>query len=305
MTNMIREIGDSIKLGVIGLSPGNGHPFSWAAICNGYDPDAMNLSGYPVIASYLAEQSWPDAKIQNADVCNVWCEHQEDSVRIAQAALVPNICSSLSELIETSDAILLARDDVYDRTTILEQILAAGCPVFVDKPFAWSENDARTLMHKQRYPGQIFTTSALRYAPELRLQSSERTTLGKIQCISAITPKYWHTYAVHLIEPIIAQFPDAKEKFISANHSDNGVTQVSFYLADMFITITSVEKGVCPISIRYVGEQGQVEKVFGDAFGCFKRSIETALVQWQNKTPMVTLEETYKICRIIGWGAEL
>ena len=38
-----------IKLGLIGLSEGNGHPYSFSAIINGYDKQAMQKSDWSVI----------------------------------------------------------------------------------------------------------------------------------------------------------------------------------------------------------------------------------------------------------------
>ena len=55
-----------IRIGIIGLSPGNGHPYSWAAICNGYNTEAMSNCPFPIIPEYLAKETWPDAQI--ADV---------------------------------------------------------------------------------------------------------------------------------------------------------------------------------------------------------------------------------------------
>src|SRR5690554_2257137 len=46
----------TIRLGVIGLSDGNGHPYSWSAIVNGYDPVAMQACEFPVIPEYLGHQ---------------------------------------------------------------------------------------------------------------------------------------------------------------------------------------------------------------------------------------------------------
>ena len=44
-----------IRLGVIGMSPGNGHPYSWAAIVNGrYNEKEMTNCGYAGIPIYLA-----------------------------------------------------------------------------------------------------------------------------------------------------------------------------------------------------------------------------------------------------------
>ena len=35
-----------VKIGVIGMSPGNGHPYSWSAIINGdYNEKAMQKQG--------------------------------------------------------------------------------------------------------------------------------------------------------------------------------------------------------------------------------------------------------------------
>ena len=43
-----------LTLGVMGMSEGNGHPYSWSAIINGdYDEKAMADCSYPVIPAYL------------------------------------------------------------------------------------------------------------------------------------------------------------------------------------------------------------------------------------------------------------
>ena len=35
-----------IKIGIIGTSEGNGHPYSFSAIINGYDDKNMSMSGW-------------------------------------------------------------------------------------------------------------------------------------------------------------------------------------------------------------------------------------------------------------------
>ena len=46
------------KLGIIGISDGNGHPYSWSAIINGYEPAKMENCGFPVIPRYLAKKTF-------------------------------------------------------------------------------------------------------------------------------------------------------------------------------------------------------------------------------------------------------
>src|SRR5690606_39459387 len=101
----------TIKLGVIGLSEGNGHPFSWSAIFNGYNPEAMELCGFPVIPRYLEKQKWPESCIQNTEVVSVWTQDEMLSLKIAKAAKITKVASSLEDMIRDVDAVLLARDD--------------------------------------------------------------------------------------------------------------------------------------------------------------------------------------------------
>ena len=43
-----------IKLGILGMSEGNAHPYSWSAIINGrFDRQEITRVGYPAVAAYL------------------------------------------------------------------------------------------------------------------------------------------------------------------------------------------------------------------------------------------------------------
>ena len=55
-----------LNLGIIGGSEGNGHPYSWSAIFNGYDPNAINDCAFPSIPIYLSKQKFPDDQIIEA-----------------------------------------------------------------------------------------------------------------------------------------------------------------------------------------------------------------------------------------------
>ena len=41
-----------LNIGMIGISDGNGHPYSWSAIFNGYDYRIMKDCKYPSIVNY-------------------------------------------------------------------------------------------------------------------------------------------------------------------------------------------------------------------------------------------------------------
>ena len=108
-------------LGVIGMSDGNGHPYSWSAICNGYSPIEMATCGFPVISEYLSKRAWPEARLPNVEVSHVWTQDPVISRKIARSALIPNIVEMPEKMIGEVDGILLARDD--------QKILKDSCPI--------------------------------------------------------------------------------------------------------------------------------------------------------------------------------
>ena len=72
-----------LQLGMMGMSPGNGHPYSWSAIINGdYDEKAMANCGYAGIPVYLAANR-DTLGIEGAQVTHVWTQDQTISMHIA------------------------------------------------------------------------------------------------------------------------------------------------------------------------------------------------------------------------------
>ena len=200
-----------LKLGLIGVSEGNGHPYSWSAIFNGYDALAMESCGYPVIPRYLEQQPWPDSRIREAEVTHIWTQDQTISRHVAQATKIATINQRPEDMIGAIDALLLARDDAEHHYLHAKPFLEAGLPVYIDKPIALSVDALESLYALQLYPGQIFTCSALRYSDECLLHDDDRKEIGQIRQVIAITPKSWEKYAVHIVEPVIG-FLDPEDK---------------------------------------------------------------------------------------------
>ncbi|MFH1644697.1 MAG: oxidoreductase, partial [bacterium] len=99
-----------IKLGIIGMSKGNGHPYSWSAIFNGYNKKLMINCPFPVIPQYLSKQTFPKDSIKNAKVTHIWTQNKKLSEHIAKSSNIENIVNKKKDLIGKVDAILLARD---------------------------------------------------------------------------------------------------------------------------------------------------------------------------------------------------
>ena len=269
-----------IRLGVIGMSDGNGHPYSWSAICNGYSPVHMKACGFPVIPEYLSQQTWPEARLSDVEVSHVWTQDLAISNKIARAALIPNVVKMPEEMIGEVDGLLLARDDAENHLKTVAPFLKAALPVFIDKPIALNTDTLKAIYDLQEYDGQIFTCSALRFAKELQLTPELKKRLGKIKHIEAMTPKSWKKYAVHIIEPV---FNMLGKNSVLKSHLSNGFTHDGSSVFVQFENGVSARftalgsEAVAPISIRVYGDKGWIDLVFSDAFTAFKTALSDFL----------------------------
>lgn len=280
----------TLKLGVIGSSEGNGHPYSWSAIFNGYDALEMEKCGYPVIPRYLEQQQWPASQIKEARVTAIWTQDIALSRHIAKSAKIEHVVACYTDMIGQVDAVLLARDDAYHHLQYAEPFLRQGIPIYIDKPIALSINDLDKLYALEQYSGQIFTCSALRYSQQLALTKADRQSLGTIKQITAFTPKSWSKYAVHIIEPVLKMLSEGDNPVemtaLSADKdSGSGSLMVRWGsgIQTNFFALGDVQT---PISIRVFGTNGWKDFTFTDSFSAFKAALQVFIEGISDKKVM-------------------
>lgn len=292
-----------LNLGVIGLSPGNGHPYSWSAIFNGYDPVQMENCGFPVIPRYLEKQRFPEDAIREAKVTHVWTQDPLLSQQVARASLIPNVVDDYQDMIGQVDAILLARDDAETHLEIATPFLKAGIPIYIDKPLALGIDEARRLVGLQQYPGQLFSCSALRYAKEFQLSDQERSRIGRIRHIHAIVPKDWDKYAVHVIEPALGLVED-RGSIVShqvRKVADSVILSVE-YESGLHFMVSTMGSASAPLSLRVIGELGWQDLFFQDTFTAFKMALQQFVVGALHHEQMISVESMLEVVNLIELG---
>ncbi len=263
-----------LKLGVIGLSPGNGHPYSWSAIFNGYDPVEMENCGFPVIPRYLEKQQFPKDAIAEAKVTQVWAQEKAIASHIAKATLIGNVVDHYIDMIGEVDGVLLARDDAETHYEFAAPFLEAGIPVFVDKPLALTVYEARRLLDLQQHPGQLFSCSALRYAKEFQLSDAEKSQIGRLRHIHAIVPKDWDKYAVHVIEPMLLLASERGIVERTAVWREGDATTVAVaYSGDFQALVSTLGSSQAPLALRVIGETGWKDLIYQDTFPAFRGAL--------------------------------
>ena len=265
----------TLRLGVIGLSEGNGHPYSWSAIFNGYVPEVMRECGFPAIPDYLSRQCFPEDAIGEARVTHVWTQNRRLSEHVAQAARIEHIVDHFADMVGRVDAVLLARDDAQGHAEFASPFLRAGLPIYIDKPIALTVADAARLYDLQQYDGQIFTCSALRYASEFRLSKADREALGPLRCAQATAPKDWERYAVHLIEPTLAMIgPQGAIRRREIWHETGSTVLTLVWESGVQATFSTLGNAAAPMSVRLVGSRGHRDMAFSDPFAAFKAALQ-------------------------------
>jgi hypothetical protein len=280
-----------MRLGIIGLSPGNGHPYSWSAICNGYDPDEMRHCGYPAIPDYLGKQDWPAARLPGVEVTHVWTQERAISDQIARAGRIAHVVERPADMLGQIDALLLARDDAENHLELASPFLRAGLPVYIDKPVALDVATFDAVHALQIRPGQIFTCSALRFAPEMQLSADEAARLGPLRLITGTTPKYWDTYAMHLIDPLL-RLPrlagPAQRLFSAPVCGDGRVLGLQIQNGGPDVVLTALggnSRG--PLELCLHGERGWRRLTFHDSFTAFRTALAAFVDHCRSKCARV------------------
>src|SRR5437762_816425 len=125
-----------LRLAMLGMIPGNGHPYSWSAIINGYDPKTMALCPYPTIPVYLGKQPLASVRIPGARVTHIWTDNAADAPKVAAAAKIEKVVARPEDVIGEVDAVIIATDDGNDHVRRAAPFISAGLLVFIDKPLA-------------------------------------------------------------------------------------------------------------------------------------------------------------------------
>ena len=218
-----------LKIGMIGMSPGNAHPYSWSAIINGvFDSNEIIKRGYPAVARYL-EANADTLGLHHAKVTHVWTQEKAISESIAVSSAIEHVMGSLNEMAKHVDAVILARDDAAEHVNMSKVFLDAGIPVFIDKPLANNRDDLDWFSEQNDRGRFLMSCSSMRYSNECKTAKTELKSIGKIELVTSVGKKDWIKYGIHLLEGIFALLDDPRA--ISVRHigkKDKDIVHIVF-----------------------------------------------------------------------------
>ncbi len=293
----VRVIGKLIRLAILGLSEGNGHPYSWSAICNGYNPQALEPCPFPVISSYLAGNPDGASGIPQMKVTHVWTPLKSDAGSIARFATIPNILDNPADALGNVDAVIVATDDWTEHLDLSRPFLNAGIPVLIDKPLALSIEDLQTFSNYHESGARLMSSSGLRFSQKIHPLRD-----GPWWSIAACINSSWEKYGIHIIDPLLQIFgpgfsevrliPTMSGELFVANHN-NGCT----------VSVHSIQNKSAGFGHLCAFGYPKVQLVqMDDYFHCFRTLLTNFRDLCLGAETQVSFDQTLEAMRVILAG---
>lgn len=291
-----------LRLAMLGMIEGNGHPYSWSAIINGYNPAEMAKCPYAAIPRYLGAQPLETMRIPGARVTHIWTDNPAEAPLVARASLIEHVVARPEEVIGQVDAVVISTDDGDEHVRRARPFVEAGLPVFVDKPLATNEADLRQFVQWHRAGHVILSTSGMRYAPELRLTAEQHAHLGELRWITSFTCKTWERYGIHALEAIE---PLLGRGFTTVQaHSDatGDVMQIE-HASGVRLTIGAIHDAYGSFgAVHLYGTKGQLPITMTDTYAAFRAQLVAFIEMLQTGARPLPFEETVELMAVIIAG---
>lgn len=296
--------GKEIRLAMLGMIEGNGHPYSWSAIINGYDPVEMAKCPYAAIPAYLGRQPLDSVRIPGARVTHLWTDNAAEAGPVAKASLIEHIVAKPEDVIGRVDAVIISTDDGDNHVTRARPFVEAGLPVFVDKPMATNLPDLQQFVRWHQEGRGILSTSGMRYAPEMRQAEAMLPELGELRWITSFTCKTWERYGIHALEAI---YPLLGEGFVSVrtlHQAGSDVVHLT-HASGAQVTLGAMHDAYGSFgAVHLYGTKGQLALRLTDTYPAFRGQLVAFIEMLRTGTRPVPFEQTVELMTILIAGIQ-
>ena len=195
-----------LNFGIIGMNEGNGHPYSYSAVFNGYNEDALEKEcSFEIIRQYLKAHHRNRTFITDARISHIWTQDQALSESVARVANIPHVATSIAALAAEVDAIIFARDDMWNHWSMAGELFQTGKPIYMDKLLAHNQEDLDRFIAAAGPDYPLLTASSFRFAPEVD-KAEQGIDRAAVKTVHGISPCIWVRYAPHLLDPLFRLF---------------------------------------------------------------------------------------------------
>jgi predicted dehydrogenase len=292
-----------IRLAMLGMVEGNGHPYSWSIIFNGgYDRAALDKCPYPGIRDYIVKQPPETLGIAGARVTHVWTDDPADAADVSRVSLVPNVVARAEDVIGHVDAVLVATDKGFEHVERARPFIEAGLPVFIDKPLCDNLDDLRVFDRWVAEGRPLISSSAMRYAKEYVPYHRATHALGSLRHIGVTMAKSWEAYGIHALESV---YPIVGPGFVSVQNLGSDTNNIVHLVhrdgVDVLIQTTRDMYGGFGM-VTLAGTAGGLQLRFSDTYHAFRTQLVGFVDYLRTGTPPVPWAETRELMLLVIAG---
>jgi Oxidoreductase family, NAD-binding Rossmann fold len=286
-------------VGIIGLSEGNGHPFSFGSIINGYSPEGLAASGWQGIYDYVRRRHSSEFGIGDWKITHAWTQDRESTQKLCAACRIEFAVDHYREFLGNVEAVIVARDDFENHLEISRPFLEAGLPVFIDKPL--SVDPTELSFYKPFLErGQLMSCSGMRYARELDEARADFASFGKPTLIRGAIVLSWEKYGVHLLDAVFGMISDSpvSVQMLTSDHSSAVIRLDSGAL----FQVDALGDSARAFHIEIFGTARNGAYDITDNFSMFRRTLWEFFESVRTGRPAIPAERTLETMRVLIAG---
>lgn len=274
-----------VRIGIIGYSEQNGHPYSFSSILNGFNSEEFKKTEWTGILNYLQKREDKEIASLDAKVTHIWTQDLERSKEIARCCYIENIVENYIQLIRVVDAVIIARDDYETHKDIAKPFLENNIPVLIDKPLTLDKDELKWFLSYYD-SGLLMSTSGLRFCKELDEYRKNPDEYGEIVCIRTAVVNCWEKYGIHMLDSTLGII-DKKVKTISCQKNPKYNSYFINFEDNLTLQIDTLGSDFFAFSYEIIGKNKSLKIDIRDNFSSFKRMLETFIIQIKNKQPSI------------------
>lgn len=293
-----------IRIGIIGMSPGNAHPSSWSAIINGdFDGQEIDSLGFPAVTTYL-KANRATLGLPGAKVTHIWAQDAELAQQIAKSGAIETVVKTPSDMIGAVDAVILGRDDAETHWEMAKPFIDAGIPIFIDKPLCNNKADLDYFAAEIAKGKFIMSCSSMRYASECMTAKTDLPALGKIELITAVGKKDWIKYGVHMLEAIFSILDDPKPISVMNSGKPNAAIVTINLESGLQVVIQLMMDISGTFQLTIFGQQNWKLYEIKNSYAMFRDNIIEFIRSVKEGKPRLDFSKTEQIIKVLIAGEE-
>ncbi|MBS3763411.1 MAG: Gfo/Idh/MocA family oxidoreductase [Planctomycetes bacterium] len=277
---------ETIKAGMIGLD--TSHCEAFVQILNDVD-NPHHVDGVTVVAAYPG----------GSDLCAASRDRVDKFTRALHEHHDIDLCDSIEELAERSDAFFLESVDGRQHLEQFEILASHGKPVFIDKPLTCSHNDAcriAELAAENNTP--VMSASALRFAAGIANKPMPENGVENCQAFGGMSisddyPTYFW-YAVHTAD-ILFSFMGKGCVSVKAHQTDQADLLIGTWDDGRIGTVLGKKEGQKAYGCTLFHDEGVEQRVAAGEPPYYAMLMKQVVPFFQTGEAPIDLDETVEI----------